>query len=410
MEAEDVIPPPYYGPDYFNVFSKDGTPVAAMFLRDANSEYVMNPLTGSPYIVDRAFDITNFVKGVAELGTWKPGGETANLELMGKLYNAFKPDWPAAPFDMQRTYNGVRHNNIFYTDKNGVERQAGAFVPAFTPAASWAYSYSASRIGVPADTILKYGGYINELSSLLHPFTNIDTSGIYGNNPDNVFSLVSGMGYADGGPAMGHTGWEGVKLGSQTVINGDGTSTLFTQKTWGYDVGTPDETFVQESTNTTTGDKSVTVKIEDYSITFGGGIGSDTYPGSYTGGGDTGGGDTGGGDTGGGGYGGGDTGGWWDWDDGPGDWDDGEADEGYYGHASIAIDPVLELDAQLVSNDDSAFVTTSNDSIQVQSASLSVAAMLFVNDAATTSEMNSLGMLPSDGSESLTRNSLLQIL
>jgi predicted Zn-dependent protease len=86
--------------------------------------------------------------------------------------------------DLQRTYEDINGNAI----------QNGPAVSAFQDAASWNLGYVTAAAGIPASWAEIGGGALNWIKSNIFG-DNVNTSGDFYNNPDNVNSIQGGYNY-----------------------------------------------------------------------------------------------------------------------------------------------------------------------------------------------------------------------
>jgi hypothetical protein len=232
----------------FYVQARDGSDVAAKYLRDDFGNFIMQPGMNQPFIVPANFDVHEALNVFSSMHLTPidvlEGNGVAQVVL--ELYNDFKTVPGGARFDIQRYYNG-QHSNTF--------------VPAFTPAANWLYGISAAAAGLDPNTALLASGASNVKNSWSN--SNIDTSGYAGNPLLNVPNIVAG--YND--------------LNGPTVISYDPPDKRHLDVSAGnaqwsidislHDKGTSEETMVQVGQNVETGTKTVSIQTDDYGVVFG---------------------------------------------------------------------------------------------------------------------------------------------
>lgn len=241
-----------YPTGMFYVYAKDGTPVEAMYLRDDFGVPIMDESNNRPYIVPWDFSPALIIDRYSNLGFNGPSQNAdsgAVGRVMAALYNDFHAAYPGSRFDIQRTYNGIH-----ITDSS-------KFVPAFTPAASWAYGFAMSVVGFRAQDALFFGGLQNIKSSWSSP---VDTSGAYYNAPVNVPDILTGFADYSGG-------------GTSAIDPPDATyhskvyqgGVQYSIDISVHDRDSFDETTVQVGTNMDTGEKSVSIQGDEWGVVFG---------------------------------------------------------------------------------------------------------------------------------------------
>jgi len=166
----------------FCVYTKDGRPVEAKYLKDLNGNYIINPETGGYYAVPADFDLKTFIDKYSSLGT-AINPMTGQLEPMscGAIYGSLIAGfWPGGRDDIQRSYNGYR----------GSTKDDADFVKAFIPAAGLIFGIACKEIGVFDIESLRGGAVPNIVASWFNK--NLDISVIFGNAEDNEFQIRYG--------------------------------------------------------------------------------------------------------------------------------------------------------------------------------------------------------------------------
>src|SRR3989339_178473 len=99
------------------VLDRKKNPVAAQWLQDTNGNYIIDPTTAKPYIVDLSFDFGAFVDKYSALNI------DTNPLMVPFVLGVFTHDFnTGGPSDFQRSYNGQLN---------------GVFVSAFTNSTSF---------------------------------------------------------------------------------------------------------------------------------------------------------------------------------------------------------------------------------------------------------------------------------
>ena len=164
-----------FNPDYFEVLNNANQPVHAKFLK-YNGEYILSS-DGNPYIAPYTFNFEAFIAKYNSLASL-PSTEGYMEYTSGVLLNAFRP---GGIDDLQRSYEGGRDRS---------------FAISFTASASFVYGVASSIMGVDIDTCIRAGGVVNWIQSK-SPGAMNNTSGEYGNNPNNPPNIRSGYEFVD---------------------------------------------------------------------------------------------------------------------------------------------------------------------------------------------------------------------
>jgi len=164
-----------------NLFVKNekGGDVAAKYLKDTNGNYIIDRLSGRPYLVPAGFNLDAVITKYKrpDWQTLEPIDIATRLETYAKLYRNFQTD---CPDDLQTAYNG----------KVGASR-----VEDFRPAANYVFGVACSAAGLTLHECLAGGGYYNfkkALKALIKDKPSIDYSGVFGNKPANVRYIEQG--------------------------------------------------------------------------------------------------------------------------------------------------------------------------------------------------------------------------
>lgn len=155
-----------YGADRFTVKSRAGVDVDATYLTDLNGKYVIDGLTGKPYIVPADYNPKALIEKFTEIRFASYSGWPsehaevgARSRLYATLYETFKQGGVG---DLQRHYNGSNHG-------------ADGFVPAFTNAASFNFGLIGAVLGISSIEIKAGGSLYNLYNSLKSGGEKIDT-------------------------------------------------------------------------------------------------------------------------------------------------------------------------------------------------------------------------------------------
>jgi len=176
------------GQTFLTVYDRKGRPVPAKTLVDAAGNDVINPRTGKPLVVPRDYDIDSaiaFGKSLDTLPRLPFNEDNLAQEISNRyrgMYQAFRR---GGPQDLQRSYNGM-------SGGGGDE-----FVDDFKDAASFHLGLVGRAARLSRDEIVLGGGLHNREAARENP--NIDTSGEWFNNPDNVRSIEEGLKAYDAG-------------------------------------------------------------------------------------------------------------------------------------------------------------------------------------------------------------------
>jgi hypothetical protein len=142
------------------------------------------------YSLDQARDFGLYVKSFIDNPDLQDSGTVAAL---GTMTGAF---WTGSPQDLQRNYQGL----------DGTLVANGPAVPAFQDAASFHLGAVTAVSGLPVEASEVGGGLLNWGKSIFG--SPVDTSGAWGNNPNNVISIEGGYNYMNGSSPQS-SNWDG---------------------------------------------------------------------------------------------------------------------------------------------------------------------------------------------------------
>lgn len=167
----------------------DPNPNATKYiLYDRNGNALANQNVGNYYIVPDGYSLDNARNFGDDVRS--KGGEKQSLKAIELMREAF---WTGGSQDWQRQYT--------YAD--GTPGDPDDPVPAFRRSTSFILGFVTARSGIPEETAVIGGGSLNRLKDVLYSILglfrddknnpDIDTSGSYGNNPENERSIEHGF-------------------------------------------------------------------------------------------------------------------------------------------------------------------------------------------------------------------------
>jgi hypothetical protein len=136
--------------------------VKATYLVDSHGNYVIDTLRNRPYVVPVGYNIENTISFFEEP---KNIGKLHEYNTEGKL-------------DLQRGFKGKMYNG---------------FVEDFKPIASFDFAIGCRANGIPIDLCKMGGGAVNLKNRLTNK--NIDMSGDFLNNPENIVNIENRNNY-----------------------------------------------------------------------------------------------------------------------------------------------------------------------------------------------------------------------
>lgn len=168
-----------FGKDDFFVQTKDGKFVAAKWLNDGHSSYIIDPQTDQPFMVPADYDMRGSIEHFKKIrDDYDASMFSTRTSLYTEIYNTFRQSGVG---DLQRSYNGASHST------------GADFVPSFTNAASFNFGLISTVLGLTETEVIGGGGLYNLYKSFRAGGEKIKTEGEWWNNEPNVISIKTGM-------------------------------------------------------------------------------------------------------------------------------------------------------------------------------------------------------------------------
>lgn len=167
-----------FGDENFIVHSNGNFEVRAKWMKGLDDKYIMDLHTGKPYMVPEEFDLAEALRPYSRINLIP----LTSFQILGaKMAFLAKNARHGQPLDLQRRWNGKVYDT------------GDGFVKSFTASANFLYGLAGKTMGLPESVIIAGGGIYNLYNKSTNP--NLDTSGDWGNNPDNVRNIFSAFKY-----------------------------------------------------------------------------------------------------------------------------------------------------------------------------------------------------------------------